>query len=383
MKKIFIIAVIITGFIFLIGCNGETTNFIEPDFTKLNSEYKQYSLNAYRLIMGFSPDSGTIIAIKETENLRNLVFIDTDTANETVSIQLDKQWPLEQKRVRWSKDGTSFILADAWSGPVEVKYGVKTPGYKFNIYSPTIVSYGDDFHEKPDYLVCSPSFDYTGESVIYSIYNNTAGYTVYASETGINDMMLDRNKIGLASILQIKENKFIETYEFTDSDVSKSTIDFIKGTDTVTLAKVTGMYRKLYIKDYSKDRKRILYFETSLVTQGTNVVGEKIIPRIIEFDTDYEEHKIINIKLPDSYQVLNGVMSPNGRYAVFIVYKDESFIMLLYDINTSKFYELLKNQDIGATFIGSLPGRIDGLFISDDLKICLVTDKGVFIFRPA
>ena len=232
--------------------------------------------------------------------------------------------------------------------------------------------------EEEGNVACSPAFDSTGENVTFSVYNSETDHTTHYIRNGQgpeDDMIFQTQTKGIASILMLSEGKYLESVESPTDGTD--TILFINGEVKQTVAHVKDAFRSIYIKDYSENRRRVLIFETSLVTEGTQIAMEKIIPKIAEFDSDFEDFELKEIRLPKKYDVLNGILSPRKIY-LFIVYSGQDFVLVLYDIQTSKTVELINNKELGSTFIGTLPGRVDGLFVSDDLKILLTADNGVF-----
>ncbi len=385
MKRITVFILIGVVVLSLTACSGNRGDFNEPKVTKLKPEYYMVTLNAYPTILGFSQDASTIVALrKDTENQgdKKLVFVDTTTAKEFGEVNVDPRWLMEQKRARWSDDGSYFVLSDAWNASPEAGSEVQMPGYAVHLEYKIASPYGQMPIEEKGNVICSPSFDLTGEYITYSVYNKEANETTHYIYKGIeagDSLLFDSKTKGIASILALSKDKFLESVE-SKSEGTDSII-YRDGKLKTNIAYVSDAHRSVYIKDYSTDRRRVLIFETSLVTLGTKIATEKIIPKIVEFDDDHEKFVLKEIEGLNKVDVLNGILSPDGRYAVFIAYRNQDFIMVLYDINLSKSYELLKNKDIGSTFIGTLPGRVDGLFMSQDRKICLVADNGVFIFE--
>lgn len=383
MKKITVLIILWVTILFT-SCTAEGGDFSAPKLTRLSSQYKMITLNAYNMILGFSPDAQTIVALKDETSQKGekrLIFIDTSTAKETGDVTVDPMWQIEQKRIRWSRDGLAFVLSDAWNNSVETRSQLQVVGYETSLPDQSALSFGQAHLEDQGKVICSPSYDSLGENITYSVYDyntDSTSHYIKAKQSGTDRFILSETK-GVASLLELTDTKYLESVE--DKTEGTDTVLFVKGDLRTNIIHVRDAQRSVYIKDYCTNRRRILMFETSLVTEGTQIAREKIIPHIVEFDEQYENFTIKEVDLQKKYDVLNGIMSPDGRYAVFIVYYNQEFIMALYDINNSKYYELLDNKEIGSTFMGTMPGRVDGLFMSEDRKICLSADNGIFIFN--
>lgn len=385
MRKTILWIFIFALFISFTACVDGDKDFNEPNVKRLKSEYKMYNFPAYNMVLGMSKDASTFVALMDEtkeDGQKKLVFIDSETALEKGRLTIDPRWQMMQKRARWSEDGSCFVLSDAWNSSVESRSANQVPGYVIYPEKMVMSSFGELPLEEEGNVACSPAFDSTGENVTFSVYNSETDHTTHYIRNGQgpeDDMIFQTQTKGIASILMLSEGKYLESVESPTDGTD--TILFINGEVKQTVAHVKDAFRSIYIKDYSENRRRVLIFETSLVTEGTQIAMEKIIPKIAEFDSDFEDFELKEIRLPKKYDVLNGILSPGGRYIFFIVYSGQDFVLVLYDIQTSKTVELINNKELGSTFIGTLPGRVDGLFVSDDLKILLTADNGVFLFR--
>lgn len=361
--------------------------------------YTALSSDLFTAMLGLSPDGRTIITYQKNDDGDSICIRDSKTLKVIKQTKLpDEDFAPHSKKAVWSRNGGYFAFRKSGFDGTEQMNLSGSPIFAIGLADGKLIKLSDEKCNEPSEemfaftLYTDPSFMPDSKSVIYHKFSINETQIVRTDFDGKERIIAEfTDKEQSNSVIPLNDSKLLVLRNYAGSASSDILIYSITDKKEKIISELSGkgkygdgLSSKWMIKDISADARSILILRKVFNSDGewkNNALD------LIVFNEDFSSHTVTPIGDNKKYQIVNGALSPNGRFAVYARREspdsEKPVSVIYYDIakKSERIVFTDETKDILTGSIASPATKLsEGLFASD--RNVLVLAKGNYRLYP-